>query len=447
MRPVFIGGCHRSGTTLLGSMLGAHSDCLCVPESHFKVAALSAHLARGTTGASRVLDAISKDWRFRLWEVDIPSASVFEGELGGSCAGLIEWIVSRYGERVGKPAPRIWVDHTPSNVRHAATLLEAFPDAQMIHIVRDGRAVAASLLPLDWGPNRIDRAAHLWVEMVGHGLAAEAHWGAARVARVRYEDLVQEPHAALARLCAFSRSRIPGQDAESGRVQGSGVHPRAAPAGGNPARSRACGRVADSAPSAADRDLRIRSEGLPPLLRVCAPLRAPREADEPVGARPVVVDPTPSTGAGESGPSRPETIPCPGRAPLSPHSGLSPSLRMPRVSVIIPAFNAEATTLETVRSVQAQTLSDFELIVIDDGSTDGTRERLAAVTDSRLQVHAYGNGGLPTARNRGIALATGEFVAFLDADDRWTPDKLQSQVAALEARADAGVAYRLDALR
>jgi hypothetical protein len=203
VRPVFIGGCHRSGTTLLGSMLGAHSDCLCVPESHFKVAALGAHLARDTTDASRVLRAISRDWRFRDWEVDIPPASVFEGELGGSYVGLIEWIVIRYGERVGKPAPRVWVDHTPSNVRHAATLLEVFPDARMIHIVRDGRAVAASLLPLDWGPNRIDRAARHWVEMVGHGLAAEARWGAARVVRVRYEDLVLEPHAALARLCAF----------------------------------------------------------------------------------------------------------------------------------------------------------------------------------------------------------------------------------------------------
>jgi cellulose synthase/poly-beta-1,6-N-acetylglucosamine synthase-like glycosyltransferase len=114
---------------------------------------------------------------------------------------------------------------------------------------------------------------------------------------------------------------------------------------------------------------------------------------------------------------------------------------MPRVSVIIPAYNADRTILETVRSVQAQTLSDFELIVIDDGSTDRTRERLAVVTDPRLQIHSYDNGGLPTARNRGIALATGEFVAFLDADDRWTPEKLECQVAALEARADAGVAY------
>jgi GT2 family glycosyltransferase len=115
--------------------------------------------------------------------------------------------------------------------------------------------------------------------------------------------------------------------------------------------------------------------------------------------------------------------------------------RMARVSVVVPAYNAEATILATIRSVLAQTLPDFELIVIDDGSTDGTVERLAGLADPRLRVHSYDNGGLPTARNRGIALASGEFVAFLDADDEWTPDKLEDQMAALERRGDAGVAY------
>jgi glycosyltransferase involved in cell wall biosynthesis len=114
---------------------------------------------------------------------------------------------------------------------------------------------------------------------------------------------------------------------------------------------------------------------------------------------------------------------------------------MARVSVVIPAYNAEPTILATVRSVQAQTLADFELIVIDDGSTDGTVQRLAGLTDPRLRVHSYDNEGLPAARNRGIALASGEFVAFLDADDGWTPDKLECQVAALERRGEAGVAY------
>lgn len=114
---------------------------------------------------------------------------------------------------------------------------------------------------------------------------------------------------------------------------------------------------------------------------------------------------------------------------------------MPLISVIIPAYNAERTILETIESVQQQTFSDFELIVINDGSTDRTLERLDTVEDPRLQIFSYSNGGLPVARNRGISHATGEFIAFLDADDLWTPDKLELQLAALQHRPEAGVAY------
>src|SRR5262245_14756673 len=204
MRPVFVGGCHRSGTTLLGSIYGAHPDSCCVPESHFKFAALrGCDLGRGTMDTVRVLDLIGRDRRFADWSVELPAASLFQDGGAGSYARLIEWLVARYGERVRKPAASVWVDHTPANVRHAATLFDLFPDARLIHLIRDGRAVAASVLPLDWGPNRIDRAAHEWVEMVGHGLAAEARFGPSRVARVRYEDLLQEPEVTLRRVCEF----------------------------------------------------------------------------------------------------------------------------------------------------------------------------------------------------------------------------------------------------
>ena len=114
---------------------------------------------------------------------------------------------------------------------------------------------------------------------------------------------------------------------------------------------------------------------------------------------------------------------------------------MQTISVIIPAYNAERTILETITSVQQQTFSNFELIVINDGSTDRTLELLNTVTDSRLKIFSYSNGGLPTARNRGISRATAEFIAFLDADDLWTPDKLELQLAALEQHPEAGVAY------
>ncbi|MGF1478662.1 MAG: glycosyltransferase family 2 protein [Cyanophyceae cyanobacterium] len=114
---------------------------------------------------------------------------------------------------------------------------------------------------------------------------------------------------------------------------------------------------------------------------------------------------------------------------------------MPQISVIIPAYNAEATIAETIESVQQQTVSDFEIVVIDDGSRDRTPEVLASIAEPRLRLFQEENGGVATARNRGFARATGEFIAFLDADDLWTPNKLEQQLAALQRRSEAGVAY------
>lgn len=114
---------------------------------------------------------------------------------------------------------------------------------------------------------------------------------------------------------------------------------------------------------------------------------------------------------------------------------------MSKVSVIIPAYNVENTILQTVESVLKQTYVDFELIIINDGSSDRTLDIVNTIHDPRITIHSFENGGLPTARNRGIIHATGEYLTFLDADDLWTPDKLEQQVAALEADTDAGVVY------
>ncbi|NJN08500.1 MAG: glycosyltransferase [Richelia sp. RM1_1_1] len=113
----------------------------------------------------------------------------------------------------------------------------------------------------------------------------------------------------------------------------------------------------------------------------------------------------------------------------------------PVISVIIPAYNAAKTIQETVMSVLNQTFSNLELIVINDGSQDSTLEVLSSIKDSRLQVFFYENAGISMARNRGIERASGEFISFLDADDIWTPDKLEAQLTALEKNPQAGVAY------
>ncbi|MEL6580569.1 MAG: glycosyltransferase [Cyanobacteria bacterium J06621_12] len=111
------------------------------------------------------------------------------------------------------------------------------------------------------------------------------------------------------------------------------------------------------------------------------------------------------------------------------------------VSVIIPAYNAEATIVETVNSVLAQTYANFELIIIDDGSSDRTWSLLQNLADSRIKVYSYENAGVSTARNRGIERSQGEFVSFLDADDCWTPNKLELQIAALQNSSQAALAY------
>ncbi|HHP7231498.1 MAG TPA: glycosyltransferase family 2 protein [Xenococcaceae cyanobacterium] len=114
---------------------------------------------------------------------------------------------------------------------------------------------------------------------------------------------------------------------------------------------------------------------------------------------------------------------------------------MTTISVIIPAYNAERTILATIKSVQQQTFKDLEIIVIDDGSSDRTREILATIDDERLKINSYSNQGLSTARNRGIARAKGKYLSFIDADDLWTPDKLAKQLTALKSNPQASVAY------
>jgi glycosyltransferase involved in cell wall biosynthesis len=114
---------------------------------------------------------------------------------------------------------------------------------------------------------------------------------------------------------------------------------------------------------------------------------------------------------------------------------------MPLISIAIPAYNAERTIVETIASARQQTFTDFEIIVINDGSTDRTLDLLETIEDDRLKVFSYSNGGLAMARNRGIGKSTGEFIAFLDADDLWANDKLELQLAALKAHPNAGLAY------
>jgi glycosyltransferase involved in cell wall biosynthesis len=114
---------------------------------------------------------------------------------------------------------------------------------------------------------------------------------------------------------------------------------------------------------------------------------------------------------------------------------------MPIISVIIPVYNGEKTIRETIVSVINQTFTDWELIIINDGSQDKTLEIVENSQDSRIQIFSYPNSGQATSRNRGFSHSRGEFIAFLDADDLWTTDKLETQLQALQNNPQAVVSY------
>ncbi len=113
----------------------------------------------------------------------------------------------------------------------------------------------------------------------------------------------------------------------------------------------------------------------------------------------------------------------------------------PSVSVVIPLYQTERYVAEAVQSVLAQTFDDFEVLVIDDGSFDRGPEIVRAITDKRVRIITQINRGLAGARNTGIRESVGNYVAFLDADDLWHPQKLARHIAILEARPDVGLTY------
>ncbi|MEB3175639.1 MAG: glycosyltransferase family 2 protein [Cyanobacteriota bacterium] len=114
---------------------------------------------------------------------------------------------------------------------------------------------------------------------------------------------------------------------------------------------------------------------------------------------------------------------------------------MKLVSVIIPVYNVEAYIAQTIESVLAQTYQNFEIIIVNDDSPDRSAEICQQFSDPRIKIVHQPNRGLAGARNTGIRCAQGDYLAFLDSDDLWAPDKLAKQVAHLEASPQVGVSF------
>lgn len=207
-RAVLIGGCPRSGTTLLGTLLATEFTSVITPESQFK------------TDWFRFKSKVSDAWRyvlahrrFRLWETPVDGSL---REASDSIVDVLDKVISLYASRTHQDPDGVWIDHTPNNLRFALRLSALLgTDLKFIHIVRDGRAVANSIAPLDWGPNTPVACGRFWSAHVGIGLAAEAALGQ-RVLRVRFEDLLRAPNKVLREIGRFAEleARTSGPDLE-----------------------------------------------------------------------------------------------------------------------------------------------------------------------------------------------------------------------------------------
>ena len=198
-------GAGRSGTTLLRVMLSRHPDLAIPPESWFLVP-LAHSAARYETPDGFDLDRFAADLllhrRFRDWQLD---EGLFRERISGIERGIdlaeaVRRTYSLFAETHGKTRAG---EKTPHLINHTDEMLQLFPTGRFIHLQRDGRDVAASVVGMPWGPNLLSHASVQWRNRITRGRAAGERIGPERYLEVRYEDLIAEPKATLERICAF----------------------------------------------------------------------------------------------------------------------------------------------------------------------------------------------------------------------------------------------------
>ena len=206
--PFFVVGCPRSGTTLVRWMLREHPRLSIPPETPWLVefAPRDAHWDRNRL--AQVLDQIVRHPRFADWSFPPERArDAVARRRPSGYAELVTALFAACAEREGKPR---WGDKTPENVHHVELLDRLFPQAVFIHVIRDGREVAASLAEQPWSKAGLVGKAYWWRDCVTAGRLAGRRLGGARYCEIRLEDLVADPERALRRACdAIGESYTP----------------------------------------------------------------------------------------------------------------------------------------------------------------------------------------------------------------------------------------------
>jgi hypothetical protein len=203
-RPVFIAGCDRSGTTLLGDLLGNSRWSVTTPESQF-FHDLLIHVGLGSFRSPETAAAwLLEHFRYVAWDLPLNLRELAAQIDLERPRRTLENLVAQYVRHVhpDKGEADVWIDHTPDNFKYQTMLRRLFPEARFIHVVRDGRAVCASIKPLDWGPNNAYSASRHWAARLQEAMAVEVAEGE-NCLRVRFEDLLSEPEAVIRRACTF----------------------------------------------------------------------------------------------------------------------------------------------------------------------------------------------------------------------------------------------------
>ncbi|MEV4243927.1 sulfotransferase [Streptosporangium canum] len=205
-RPIFIVGCPRSGTTMLQLMTHAHPRIAIPPETRFMVAAYQRRLHFGDLNdpahRRELAEWVVNRRQSRFHDLGLEGEEVVEQIVAGpSTLGSALGIVLRaYAARHGKPR---WGDKRPSYFQHIDVLLRLFPDAQFVHLIRDGRDCVASLKEMPWYSGSVYSAVAAWAEAIDFARHGAPKLPEGSYHELRYEDLTTDPEAHLRRLCDF----------------------------------------------------------------------------------------------------------------------------------------------------------------------------------------------------------------------------------------------------
>jgi len=205
-RPIFVVGCPRSGTTLLQLMLHAHPRIAIPPETRF---VLTSYQGRNSFGDLREVSSrrelarsIVGDRKTLFYDLGLDGDEVLAEIMAGppTLGSAIGIVFRAYARRFDKPR---WGDKRPGYYQYIPALLRLFPDAQIVHLIRDGRDCVASLQRMPWFTQDLNAAVCTWIEAIDSGRRAARRLPAGTYLEVRYEELAADPGPRLAELCAF----------------------------------------------------------------------------------------------------------------------------------------------------------------------------------------------------------------------------------------------------